>query len=402
MNVLIVSQNIALGGAQRVAVHLSDYLNRHGHNALIFTPHVDLEGMPQFAASQKYIECPYPILEKVGYEYKMRGSIFSLAFNLLRIRHLLKKVVKDYKIDLISAHNPPSNWIASYSEVPVVWSCNEPISLCFSRRKPDYFPLSVEPPTIASHILQSIYEVVDHRLCRWGIDEIVVLSRYTQKGVRNIYERNAHICRVGVDFESFRNGDGRAIRERFGCKESFLLLQVGHFKPEKNQQVSVRALALLKDKLPDLRLMFVGAGALEDQTRRLAENLGLKDRILFAGRVPDGQLPDYYDACDLALFPSVRQSWSLVVFEALAAGRPSLVSSDCGGSEVVIDEDIGFVCEPTPDGVAEKIREIYGNRQSLDGIAERGREYVRRHLSYEAYGERMLQLFQGVLKKEAT
>jgi len=397
MNILIISQNIALGGAQRVVVHLSDYLNRNGHNAWILTPHVDLEGMPKVAARQRYIESPYPILTKVGYEYKMRGNIFSLAFNLFRIRRHLKEVVRDLKIDLISAHNPPSNWIASYSNVPVVWSCNEPISLCFSRRKPDYFPLSVEPPKISSHILQSIYEVVDHVLCRWGIDEIAVLSRYTQRGVQAIYKRNARICRVGVDFESFREGNGRAVRERYGCEKSFLLLQVGHFKPEKNQQISVRALGMLKDKIPHVRLIFVGAGALEDQTKRLAEELGVKDKVLFAGRIPDAQLPDYYDACDLALFPSVRQSWSLVVFEALAAGKPSLVSTDCGGSEVLIDEDIGFVCEPTPEAVSGKILEIYNNRQSLDGMTDRGREYVRRQLSYDAYGKRMLELFEEVL-----
>ena len=72
MNILIISQNITLGGAQRVVVHLSDHLNRNGHNAWILTPHIDLENMSEIARRQNYLECPYPILEKVGYEYKMR------------------------------------------------------------------------------------------------------------------------------------------------------------------------------------------------------------------------------------------------------------------------------------------------------------------------------------------
>ncbi|MBI5118113.1 glycosyltransferase family 4 protein [Candidatus Poribacteria bacterium] len=397
MNILIVSQNIALGGAQRVVIHLSDYLNRHGHNAWILTPHLDLEDMPQIAQRQKYIECPYPILNKVGYEYKMRGNIFSLAHNIIRIRKRLKQVLKDYRIDLISAHNPPSNWISSFCPVPVVWSCNEPVSLCFSRRKPDYFPLSAEPPRLSSHILQRIYESVDYALCRWGIDHIVVLSRYTQRGVRNIYNREAEVCRVGVDVEPFQRGDGQSVRKQYRCENSFLLLQVGHFKPEKNQQVSVKALYSLKDKIPDVRLMFVGGGALEEQTRQTVDALGLSERVIFAGRVPDDHLPDYYAACDLVVFPAVRQSWGLTPFEALAAGKLSIISSDCGAGEALSDEDIGFVCDPTPEAMAQKLLEIYNTGRSLNGMVDRGQRYIKQELSYEAYGKRMTHLFESIV-----
>lgn len=399
MNILIISQNISLGGAQRVVIHLSDYLNRNGHKAWILSPHVDLEGMPRLARGQNYIDCPYPILKRVGYEYKMRSNIFSLAINILRIRRYVRKVVKDYKIDLISAHNPPSNWIASFSPVPAVWSCNEPVSLCFSKRRPDYFPLSVEPPTVYGRILESIYEIVDYGVCHWGIDHLVVLSRHTERGVRNIYNRAARLCRVGVDFDFFEKGNGKSVRDRHGLAGSFVILQVGHFRPEKNQSVSVRALSLLKDEIPELKLLFVGTGAGENSTKELVQRLGIEDRVIFAGRIPDEQLPDYYDACDLTVFPAVRQSWGLVVFEALAAGKASIVSSDCGASEIVLEENIGLVAEPTPDDVAAKVLEIYGNRQLLSEMANRGREYARRELSYEAYGKRMSELFQSILRE---
>lgn len=402
MNVLIISQNIVLGGAQRVAVHLSDYLNRNGHNAWILTSHLDLEDMPDVAKRQTYIECPYPILKKVGCEYKMRGNIFSLAFNIYRIRRFVKDIVRKYKIDLISAHNPPSNWIASFSKVPVVWSCNEPISLCFSKRKPDYFPLSVAPPSLLGRIFESVYEIVDYALCHWGIEHIAVLSRYTQQGVLNIYNRESRICRAGADFGHFQEGNGESVRQRHNCESSFLLLHVGHFKPEKNQEVSARALCLLKDKIPDIRLIFVGTGALEDEVKNLAARLGIKDRVVFAGRIADKRLPDYYDACDFALFPTVRQSWGLVTLEALAAGKLSLVSRDCGVSEIIIDKDIGFVCDPTPEALADELLKVYNIRQSLNGMAERGQRYVQRELSYEAYGNRMLQFFRDILAGKTT
>jgi glycosyltransferase involved in cell wall biosynthesis len=401
MNILIVSQNIALGGAQRVAIYLSDYLNRNGHQAWILTPHLDLEGLPDVAHRQKYIECPYPILKKVNYEYKMRSNIFNLALNIFRLRLFVKDVVEKYQIDLVNAHNPPSNWITSFSKVPVVWSCNEPISLCFSKRKPDYFPLSVEPPTLIARVLQRIYEEVDYALCHWGIDEIVVLSKYTQEGVRNIYKREAVICGVGADFGEYQDKDRQNIRQRLHCQNDFLLLHVGHFKPEKNQRVSVETVSLLKDKIPNLRLLLVGTGALEEQTRRFAQQLGVEDRVTFAGRIPEEQLPDYYAASDILVFPAVRQSWGLVVFEALSAGVLSLVSSDCGVSDILRDEDIGFVSEPTPQAFAETLLKIYSNRHLLDGMVERGRSYIKRELTYDVYGKKMLSLFQRCVEARA-
>lgn len=401
MNILIITQNISLGGAQRVVIQLSDYLTRSGHNAWILTPHVELEGMPEMAKSQKYIVSPHPILKKVGYEYKMRGNLFLLAYNIFLIRKHVSRIIEQYSIDLVSAHNPPSNWIASFSKVPVVWSCNEPISLCFSKRKPDYFPLSVESPGLLGRSLQTIYEVVDYGLCRWGIDEIAVLSEYTQRGVQNIYGRKAQICRIGADFKPFQRGGGQSIRARFHCEDGFLLLHVGYFKPEKNQDVSVRALSLLKDKIPNLRLLFVGAGALEEQTRRLAQQLGVQDRVLFAGRVPEEDLPNYYSACDLVIFPALRQSWGLVVFEALAAGKLSLASADCGASEILMRENIGFVCAPTPEEFANKLLQIYPQREHFGEMVRRGQDYLIRELSYETYGKRMLELFQETLSKSA-
>jgi glycosyltransferase involved in cell wall biosynthesis len=402
MNILLLSQNIALGGAQRVVIHLSDYLNRNGHKAWILTPHLDLEELPPIAKRQQYIQCPYPILKKVNYEYKMKDNIFALALNIFRIRRHVQQVVKQYDIDLINAHNPPCNWLAAFSKVPVVWSCNEPVSLCFSNRRPDYFPLSVETPTLLSHVLERIYEAVDYGICHWGIDQFVVLSAQTQKGVHNIYERQAIINPVGVEFDRFTKGNGNLVRERHHCRDAFLLLHVGHFKPEKNQQLSVRALSLLKERNPHLRLLFVGAGALEDDTRRLAKQLGIADRVIFAGRVREEELPDYYAACDLLIFPAVRQSWGLVAFEALAAGKPSLVSADCGVGGVLREQEIGFVCEPTPEAFAENILNIYSERQSLDGTVARGREYIQCELTYEAYGKRMADLFENLLKTRAA
>ena len=325
-----------------------------------------------------------------------------MTLNILRMRSYVKDIIGKYDIDLISVHNPPSNWIASFSKVPVVWSCNEPISLCFSTKKPDYFPLNVDPPSFLAHSLERIYEVVDYVLCHWGIERIVVLSRYTQRGVQNIYDRESSICSVGADLGRFEKGGGKSVRGRRDCDDSFLLLQVGHFKPEKNQELSVRALYLLKDKIPNARLVFVGAGALEVEVRNLAESLGIQSRVTFAGRISDEQLPDYYDSCDLVLFPAVRQSWGLVIFEALAAGKVSLVSSDCGVSEVILDEDIGFVCDPNPESFAGKLLEIYNARRSLPEIAKRGREYVRRELSFNVYGDRMARLFQDVLDERTT
>lgn len=400
MNILIVSQNITIGGAQRVIVYLAHYMKKLGHNVIVFSPHVDLEGLINVARDIEYISPNVPIMRKVNSRYEMLNKPLLLVKNLWKLRRELKRTIKEYKIDVINAHNPPSQWISSFLSVPVVWSCNEPIAL-WQSKKVDYFTLNNDPPDIFKRLLEQGYELFDYIIARWGVHRIVVLDHKNEGRVKRLYKRDAYICRPGADLSFFSEDINADIQKKFNLGRSFVLLQTGHFNPEKNQQCSIKALSIFQNQTgQSAKLMLVGDGPLRKELEDLAKGLNLHDSVIFAGRVDDSTLRNFYHACNCLLFPAVNQTWGLTTFEAIAAGKVPIVSDDCGASEVIAEQEIGFVANPNPEEFARMIEYVSRHPEECKEKVERGQRYIGRELTYRRYAQRMLQIFRKVLDSQ--
>lgn len=96
-----------------------------------------------------------------------------------------------------------------------------------------------------------------------------------------------------------------------------------------------------------------GAGPREALIR-LSEKLGVKDKVLFLLTRGDQELAKVYAACDVFVFPS-HPTWGLAVIEAMAAGKPVMVSKKCGASEVIENGVNGMVVDHAkPEELAKK------------------------------------------------
>lgn len=134
----------------------------------------------------------------------------------------------------------------------------------------------------------------------------------------------------GVDLDLFRPLPKGPARRQLGLDpEAPLVLYVGRFESAKGLDLLLRALARF-GRGRRLRLLVVGgdgADAPEAQAvKREARELGLGDRVLFAGRIDQRRLPAYYAAADFLVVPSRYESFGLVALEALACGRPVLAT----------------------------------------------------------------------------
>jgi len=126
------------------------------------------------------------------------------------------------------------------------------------------------------------------------------------------------------------------IRADLGCRsDEHMVLFVGQFASHKRPLDLVEALALLKMKDCNVRGVFVGEGELADEIRSAGSKLNAP--ITVAGFKNQSELPGIYGAADVLVLPSSRETWGLVVNEAMACGTPAVVSSGVGCSEDLIE-----------------------------------------------------------------
>jgi glycosyltransferase involved in cell wall biosynthesis len=151
----------------------------------------------------------------------------------------------------------------------------------------------------------------------------------------------------GVDVDRFAPdpGAGRRLRERVGVPADLpLLLFCGRLEPEKGPEIAVRALARLR--APSV-LLVAGTGSERADLEAIATSLGVSGSVRFVGHIANDDLPAWYNAATVFLYPTLAvESFGIAVAEAMACGRP-VVASRLGGVRTSVDDpDTGFLVPP--------------------------------------------------------
>ncbi len=136
--------------------------------------------------------------------------------------------------------------------------------------------------------------------------------------------------------------DGSGVRREFSLPpDAPLLVSISRLFTEKGQRELLRALVFVKKEIPNVRLLVVGADALEvhgssftEELKILARELGVADRVVFTGERSD--IPQILAACDVFTMPSFEEPFGLVYLEAMAMQKP-VVSLDNGGTPEVVE-----------------------------------------------------------------
>lgn len=151
----------------------------------------------------------------------------------------------------------------------------------------------------------------------------------------------------GVDTDIFTILDRSACRAELGLPaDGRVILFVGSLDPVKGIDTLLRAFGALSPRLLEpTRLAVVGGGHLEQPLKALAVELGLADRVTFAGPVSHARLPVWMNAADFLCLPSLREGHPNVMMEALACGTP-VVGSAVGSVPDFIDGATGFLATP--------------------------------------------------------
>lgn len=199
------------------------------------------------------------------------------------------------------------------------------------------------------------------------------------------------VTRPGVDPRRFtpEAPGAQALRAQLAPANQLVLLTVGRLQRRKGHDLVLQTLAQLGPEAPPLRYVIVGGGPEDERLRRLARELRIEDRVVFAGEATADELPRYYAAADLFVHPNrVEQGdfegFGLVLLEAAATGLPVIAGATGGTPEAVKDGTTGvLVSGVSTEELRDAILDLAGSPRRRMAMGEAGRAMVFREFTWE-------------------
>jgi phosphatidylinositol alpha-mannosyltransferase len=173
------------------------------------------------------------------------------------------------------------------------------------------------------------------------------------------------------------------------------ILFVGRMEKRKGLSYLLKAYGRIKWDYPDTRLLLVGAQSLDKGSYRIIGERGLQD-VVVCGAVPYSELPRYYQAADIFCAPNIgRESFGMVLAEAMAAGVPVVATNNEGFASVVEDEISGILVPPANDEALEAaIRRALEDTELRVNLSVSGRSRARTYAA-DIVADQILRFYES-------
>jgi phosphatidylinositol alpha-1,6-mannosyltransferase len=225
----------------------------------------------------------------------------------------------------------------------------------------------------------------------------VMCSAFIARTVRTAVPERVPVSVLypGADVERFHPDlETRQIREAFDVQGRPLIVCVSRLVPRKGQDVLIRAMPAVRDRVPDATLLIVGDGPYGPRLRAMAGEAPAGS-VLFAGEVSEEDLPRYYAVGDVFAMPCRTRAaglevegWGNVFVEASACGRPIVVGNSGGARETLVDGETGLLVDGrSVDEVAAAVATLLAEPALAKKMGDAGRARVLRSHTWPAIAE---------------
>ncbi len=198
------------------------------------------------------------------------------------------------------------------------------------------------------------------------------------------------VIATGVDIQTYSRRDETRIeglRSRLGLKvDDRVLLFVGRLGREKNVDLLIRALWHCRH--PQATLVVAGGGPHRAALEAQVAEMGLSERVRFAGYLEREDVVAAYHIADLFTFASTTETQGLVIGEAMAAGLPVVAAEDEAVEDFVIDGECGFVTHARPEDLARAIDTLLAEAGLRSEMSRRAGDRALEH-SIERQAEKL-------------
>jgi glycosyltransferase involved in cell wall biosynthesis len=245
------------------------------------------------------------------------------------------------------------------------------------------------------------------KLVRWTArraDHIVTVSRFSADDIAQRYGIPRE--RITVTYQAA--SDRFRPREKHKCQEhlarayaidSPFILYVGRLQARKNLPRLIEAYARARRRGVAEKLVLVGKRDFQSEhLDSMVKDLGLESSVIFPGYVSHEDLPLFYNAAEVFVFPSFFEGFGLPVIESLASGLPTITSR--GSSLEEVSGDAALLIDPADTGsIAAALERVLGDQELRRKLSESG---LRRSAEFKAgnLGTQLLDLYRSLLQRK--
>jgi glycosyltransferase involved in cell wall biosynthesis len=223
------------------------------------------------------------------------------------------------------------------------------------------------------------------------IATVLVISRVIQEQLvrLGVPERRVHVVYNGVDVHAYEEPP----RRMFHWTQRFLIGTVARLEPEKGVSVLLRAFRELLTVIPHSQLIVVGDGSQRRTLEWLSRQLDIERKVQWVGFQQN--IPQWMKTFDCFVLPSTgRESFGIVLLEAMASGCPVVASNIGGIPEIITNNHTGILVEPGDvELLMRAILFLYRHPDTAMALGQRGRENVKQSFSLDAALAKLIPFF---------
>ena len=369
---LVIDDRISRpGGIQEYVLGLYDFLEKHGHQPLIFTTG---RYSKKTKEGRKIIG--------IGVPFEFLGNDAQKAIPLIfGQKEKIKRILKREKPDVVHIQGFPG-----------------PLSLAFLRYSSSvnvmtYHVVNESALTeVLSKTFVALWKKIDENLQgKIAISEVAVDS--AKKFIPGPYK----IIPIGIDFDRFKPTTSRINKFEDGKTN---ILFVGRLDKRKGIEYLLKAYQILGELLPNIRLIIVGDGPEKQKAKDYARKEKLKN-VVFTGSVSRKDLPSWYATADIFCSPATHgESFGVVLLEAMASGLPVVAFDNPGYRSLLGKHSQGFlVFNKSISALAQALLILAKDKELRQKLGKQNRAFVKQ-FSWEKVGKEILKFYQVCKTKQ--
>jgi len=317
---IILINSLAAGGAEKVVTILAKELHKRKHKI-------------ELVCLEKKIDYKLPENIKISFlsNDKGTGSGFIKFLKLILLAWKLKQKIIKQKVTIVQSHLYRANYVNIIAKI----------------LGSSHIAQIVNGGTISWYKTKGILGRINLLLIKYLYDkaDLIVLKNYLMlKDMQDLFsfKTKKQIIHNPYDFELIENKKNEALDNSFFNSKNFYIISAGRLIPLKNYDILIKAFKIAKEKLNNIKLVFLGNGDEKDNLLRLCYDLCIDKDVYFTDYVDNPF--KYISKSQLFVLPSSTEGFPNVLVEAMICKTP-VIATDClGGSREILDplSDLNF------------------------------------------------------------